>query len=199
MIGSVDGLVEHLFRHEAGKLVSGLARRLGAEHFDIAVESVQDALVKALKQWPFQGAPENPAGWLSQVAYNLALDRLRRRATFTRVQADVAEIVASDVGVEDEWAVVNAISNGDVGRALKELGRRMERGDSPHALVGQLRWWVSNRLVEGDPNRVRAAIDALLRTDLALKSSGGEDRVLLERLIVELTGRPMASRGWGGR
>jgi DNA polymerase III delta subunit len=112
---------------------------------------------------------------------------------------DVAEIVASDVGVEDEWAVVNAISNGDVGRALKELGRRMERGDSPHALVGQLRWWVSNRLVEGDPNRVRAAIDALLRTDLALKSSGGEDRVLLERLIVELTGRPMASRGWGGR
>ena len=112
---------------------------------------------------------------------------------------DVAEIVASDVGVEDEWAVVNAISNGDVARALKELGRRMERGDSPHALVGQIRWWVSNRLVEGDPNRVRAAIDALLRTDLALKSSGGEDRVLLERLVVELTGRPMASRGWGGR
>jgi DNA polymerase III delta subunit len=112
---------------------------------------------------------------------------------------DVAEIVASDVGVEDEWAVVNAISNGDSARALKELGRRLERGDSPHALVGQLRWWVSNRLVEGDPNRVRAAVDALLRTDLALKSSGGEDRVLLERLVVELTGRPMASRGWGGR
>ena len=93
MSDAVPGLVEHLFRHEAGKLVSGLARRLGAEHFDIAEESVQDALVKALKQWPFQGAPENPAGWLSHVAYNLALDRLRRRATFTRIQSDVAELV----------------------------------------------------------------------------------------------------------
>jgi hypothetical protein len=55
-------------------------------------------------------------------------------------------------------------------------------------LLGQLRWWVSNRLVERSPERVRPALDALLRTDLALKSSGGEDRVLIERLIVELAG-----------
>src|SRR6185503_14924063 len=38
---------------------------------------------------------------------------------------DVAEIVASDVGVENEWAVTDAISAGDLARALKELGRRM--------------------------------------------------------------------------
>jgi hypothetical protein len=42
--------------------------------------------------------------------------------------------------------------------------------------------------VERSPERVRPALDALLRTDLALKSSGGEDRVLIERLIVELAG-----------
>jgi len=110
--------------------------------------------------------------------------------------ADVAETVSNDVTVEDEWAVVNAMASGDVARALREVGRRMERGDSPHALVGQLRWWVSARLAEADPGRVRPAVDALLRTDLALKSSGGDARVLIERLIVELTGRPLPQRGW---
>ena len=58
--------------------------------------------------------------------------------------------------VGDEWAVVNAIGDGDAARALREAGARLDRGDSPHALVGQLRWWVSNRLAEGAPNRVRA-------------------------------------------
>ncbi|HVZ19458.1 MAG TPA: hypothetical protein VG871_00270 [Vicinamibacterales bacterium] len=113
---------------------------------------------------------------------------------------DVMEVVAEDATVDDEWAVVNAIAEGDAARALIETGRRLERGDSPHALVGQLRWWVSSRLAEGDPSRVKPALDALLRTDLALKRSGGEDRVLLERLVVELTGRALPSRGgWGGR
>jgi DNA polymerase III delta subunit len=110
--------------------------------------------------------------------------------------ADVAETVSADVTVEDEWAVVNALASGDAASALREAGRRMERGDSPHALVGQLRWWVSAKLAEGDPGRVRPAVEALLRTDLALKSSGGEARVLIERLVVELTGRPLPQRGW---
>jgi hypothetical protein len=59
---------------------------------------------------------------------------------------------------------------------------------------------VSTRLVEGDADRVRPAIEALFRTDLALKSSGGDERVLLERLVVEITGRPVQTSGrWSGR
>jgi DNA polymerase III delta subunit len=113
---------------------------------------------------------------------------------------DVLEVVANTTTVDDEWAVVNAISAGDPARALVELGRRLDRGDSPHALLGQLRWWVSTRLVEGDADRVRPAIEALFRTDLALKSSGGDERVLLERLVVEITGRPVQTSGrWSGR
>jgi len=98
---------------------------------------------------------------------------------------DVSEIV-SEGAPEDDWAVVNAIADQDTARALRETGRRLDRGDSVHMLVGQLRWWVSNRLVQMAPGRVRPAIDALLRTDLALKSSGGDERVLVERLVVEL-------------
>lgn len=116
------------------------------------------------------------------------------QTTITR--ADIEEVVTADSDVDD-WAVVNAIGDGDAARALRETGLRFERGDSPHALVGQLRWWVSTRLVAAAPQRVRAAIDALLRTDLALKSSGGEDRILVERLVVELTGAPVPRQSWG--
>ncbi len=115
----------------------------------------------------------------------------------TGLTADDVDAVTSGDGVVDDWHVVNAIGEGDAARALVEVGRRMDRGDSAHAIVGQLRWWVSNRLVEGAPERAKPAIDALLRTDLALKRSGGEERVLLERLVVELTGKRLPpSRLW---
>ena len=101
--------------------------------------------------------------------------------------ADVVEVTAIERDLDD-WAVTTALAARETATALREVAARLERGDSPHMLLGQLRWWVSNRLVERSPERVRPALDALLRTDLALKSSGGEDRVLIERLIVELAG-----------
>ena len=45
------------------------------------------------------------------------------------------------------------------------------------------------RLAPAEPRRVRAAVEALFRTDLDLKSSSGDPRVLLERLVVELCRR----------
>jgi len=115
----------------------------------------------------------------------------RRNVTF-----DDVDVVAADHNVvSDDWGVTNAIAAGNAALALDQTGRRLDRGDSPHALVGQLRWWVSSTLASADPARVRPALEALLRTDLALKSSGGDERVLVERLVVELTGRPVQSRG----
>ncbi len=114
--------------------------------------------------------------------------------------SDVEEVAAVATSVEDEWAVVNAIADGDTARALREAAARLDRGDSVHALVGQIRWWVSARMPGGAPERVRPALDALLRTDLALKTSAGDERVLVERLVVELTGAPVPRQaGWGGR
>jgi DNA polymerase III delta subunit len=111
-------------------------------------------------------------------------------------RSDVDEVVTAESDVDD-WAVVNAIGDGDLPRALRETGLRCDRGDSPHQLVGQLRWWVATRLSAAAPDRVKPAMDALLRTDLALKSSGGESRPLLERLVVDLTGRPLPRPAWG--
>ena len=108
---------------------------------------------------------------------------------------DVREVVGAHAFVDD-WAVTNAIEGGDAARALRALVLRLENGDSPHGIVGQLRWWVSTKLAEGEPDRVKPALEALLRTDLALKSSGGDERVLLERLVVELTGKALSRSGW---
>jgi DNA polymerase III delta subunit len=43
--------------------------------------------------------------------------------------------------------------------------------------------------------RIPAAVDALFRTDFALKTSAGDPRVLLERLVVELCGAVKPAAG----
>jgi RNA polymerase sigma-70 factor (ECF subfamily) len=51
--GEVSQVVEHLFRHEAGKMVATLTRIFGIEHLALAEDVVQEALARALKTWPF--------------------------------------------------------------------------------------------------------------------------------------------------
>ena len=75
-----NDLVDHLFRRHSAKIVATLTRVFGSRHLDLAEDVVQDALLKALQQWPFKGVPENPAAWLTLVAKNRALDLLRRDA-----------------------------------------------------------------------------------------------------------------------
>jgi RNA polymerase sigma-70 factor (ECF subfamily) len=83
-------LVDHLFRDRAGQMVAWLTRVFGPAHLELAEEVVQDALVKALQQWPFSGVPDNPAGWLFRVARNGALDVLRRDASFRGRSSEIA-------------------------------------------------------------------------------------------------------------
>jgi RNA polymerase sigma-70 factor (ECF subfamily) len=63
-------------------MVAWLTRIFGPAHLELAEEVVQDALVKALQQWPHTGVPDNPPAWLMRVARNGALDVLRRHAAF---------------------------------------------------------------------------------------------------------------------
>lgn len=63
-------------------MVAALTRSLGPAWLPLAEEAVQDALLQALKRWPFHGVPDQPGAWLYRVARNRALDRLRRDASF---------------------------------------------------------------------------------------------------------------------
>lgn len=84
-----DGLVDHLFRHHSAKIVAALTRVFGSYNLQLAEDVVQDALIRALQTWPFQGVPENPAAWLTQVAKHRALDLIRREAVWTQRQAEL--------------------------------------------------------------------------------------------------------------
>jgi DNA polymerase III subunit delta len=101
---------------------------------------------------------------------------------------DAQEVVSSETA-QDDWAVTNAIARRDAGEALRHLGLALEGGGVSYQILGQLAWFVRDKLTTADPNRVPAAIEALFRTDLELKSSGGDPRVLLERLVVDLCRR----------
>lgn len=69
-------IVEAVWRIEQPKLAARLTRAL--RDVGLAEEVVQDAFVTALERWPRDGIPDNPAAWLTRVATNRALDRLRR-------------------------------------------------------------------------------------------------------------------------
>jgi DNA polymerase-3 subunit delta len=112
---------------------------------------------------------------------------------------DVEEIVGAETS-QDDWAVTNAIRNGRTADALRELALALDAGGVPFMILGQLAYYVRERMIESQPRRVPAAIDALFRTDLDMKSSGGDPRVLLERLVVELCeGARRPASGSGGR
>ncbi len=94
--GQTGVFIEHLFRHQAGRVVARLTRLLGPARVALAEESVQDAMLRALQTWPYQGVPDNTAGWLFRVAHNVAVDALRREAVFgDKTEAIVAELTRS--------------------------------------------------------------------------------------------------------
>jgi DNA polymerase III delta subunit len=120
---------------------------------------------------------------------------LERVAMYAMGQAavtakDVVESVPPGPETQADFGVGKAIWRDDVREALRELALATEAGAAPVLLLGQLRA-AAERL---PPARLPAALDAVLRTDLALKSSGGEPSVLLERLVVELCTAPRRAR-----
>lgn len=95
--GEISQLTDHLFRQEAGKLVSVLTGIFGLDRLQMAEDVVQEALVRALKNWPYYGIPKNPAAWLTQTAKNLALDLIRREKLFSDKQPQIIAFI-------EQWA-----------------------------------------------------------------------------------------------
>jgi DNA polymerase III delta subunit len=106
---------------------------------------------------------------------------------------DVKAIVGP-AALQDDWAMTNAIEAGDGARALRQLALLLDTGAAPEKILGQLGWLVRTKFPMLAPVRLPAAVEAVFRTDLDLKRSAGDPRVLLERLVVELSTRPSTSR-----
>ncbi len=95
-------LVEHLFRRQAGRMSAHFARLLGPAHLTLAEDAVQEAMLRALQTWPYQGVPENAAAWLFRVANNYAIDAIRRNRTFGEKTEGIAAQMVREAAGEPE-------------------------------------------------------------------------------------------------
>ena len=97
----ISSVVEHLFRHEAGKMVATLTGIFGIEHLTLAEDVVQEALTRALQTWPFYGVPKNPAAWIMRASRNLAVDVVRRQKIFRDKEAEIIRLMDREGAAPD--------------------------------------------------------------------------------------------------
>jgi len=94
-----EQLIDHLFRHQSGKMVAVLSHIAGLPQLQLVEDIVQDSFVSALQHWKIKGLPEDPAAWLMQVAKNKGIDLVRRLNYHTRYVRS-----QSNADTEDEIA-----------------------------------------------------------------------------------------------
>jgi DNA polymerase-3 subunit delta len=98
----------------------------------------------------------------------------------------VQDIVMPQSEPREDFALMTAIRNGNARQALRELTLLIDDGMPPFMVLGQIR--VAARRLIPD-TKAKDALDAVFNTDLALKSSIGEPRYVLECLVVQLCSR----------
>ncbi|MEU6079510.1 sigma-70 family RNA polymerase sigma factor [Streptomyces sp. NPDC047108] len=94
MTGPDGGGAEDLMRALAPQVLGALVRRYG--HFDTAEDAVQEALLAASVQWPEEGVPANPRGWLIRVASRRLTDLLRSEQARRRREENAAALTPQD-------------------------------------------------------------------------------------------------------
>ncbi|MBX9459084.1 MAG: RNA polymerase sigma factor [Rhizobium sp.] len=91
---SVAGTIDALMRRDGGRLLSNLVGTI--RDFQLAEDSLQDALESALVHWQRNGLPHSPPAWIMQAARRKAIDRLRRAANFREKSAQIAHMIETE-------------------------------------------------------------------------------------------------------
>lgn len=94
--------VDDAFRQDWGRVVATLISLTG--DWDLAEDCAQEAFAQAVRSWAADGVPQRPGAWLTTVARNRALDRLRRGANEATKLRQAAILAPADVveAVEDD-------------------------------------------------------------------------------------------------
>ena len=100
--------------------------------------------------------------------------------------AHVREVVIPQEESEGTFALMDAVQNFNAARALREVSALIDGGVQPPVILGQLR--AATIRMRPDA-RVKSGLEAVFRTDIAIKSSAGTPQHLLECLVVELCAR----------
>ncbi len=100
-------MIDHLFRHQYGKMVSILTRIFGLTHLETIEDAVQDTFIKAMTAWR-NGLPDNPEAWLTKAAKNRAIDLFRKLNTdknrLPKLEQGIAAIALNDLFLDTEIA-----------------------------------------------------------------------------------------------
>lgn len=96
---NISNNIDHLFRHEYGKLVSVLTKTFGTSNLELAEDVVQEAMLEALNKWSYDGIPDNPTGWIYKVAKYKAVNILNREKYKREYTSEVAHHLQS------EWTI----------------------------------------------------------------------------------------------
>jgi RNA polymerase sigma factor (sigma-70 family) len=88
---SLNAHAEHLLRDLAPQVLGAVLRRF--RDFGASEDAVQEALIAAATQWPREGVPDNPRGWMIQVASRRLADHVRSEAARRRREAVVVSLV----------------------------------------------------------------------------------------------------------
>ena len=100
--------------------------------------------------------------------------------------AHVRDVVVPTEESEDVFALMDAVKESNAPRALREISALLNEGVQPPLILGQLR---AAAIRLRPDSRVKTGLEAVFRTDIAIKSSAGTPQYLLERLVVELCAR----------
>ena len=99
--------IDHLFRHQHGRMVAILCRIFGLQHLETIEDAIQDTFIKASLSWRAE-MPENPEAWLTKAAKNRTIDLFRQlksekeRASF--FESGPASIAINELFLDDEIA-----------------------------------------------------------------------------------------------
>lgn len=116
---NINQLVDHLFRHESGKMIAVLSRLLGLQNLEVAQDIVQDTLLQAMSTWSYGTIPDNPHGWLYRVAKNKAIDFLRRKKKFREISPQYAYLLQS------EWTLSPTVNHFFLENEIQDSQLRM--------------------------------------------------------------------------
>ena len=164
--------------------VSGAERwvrtRVAAAGVDI--EPAGARLLAVLAGFPDRPRPNGETGNVKRLRGDV--DRLLLYALGQK-RISVADVrdVAGPAALQDDWAIANAIERGQGAEALRQLALLLDAGAAAEKILGQLAWIVRSRF---PASGLADAVASVFRTDLDLKRSAGDPRVMLERLVVEL-------------
>ena len=150
-----DAASERLLRELAPQVLGAVARRF--RDFSSAEDAVQEAMIAAFTQWPQEGVPENPRGWLIQVAFRRMADRVRseiaRRQRETAVAKDAETMapvdeIESDMDPDDTLILLfmcchpALTSSSAIALTLRAVPRKPGKPDSAFALTPSSNGWL---------------------------------------------------------